>query len=276
MSDYSWKELMAIVFSREIEDTDKITSGAHTEIFFAATMLAQKTHAPNLKLQLGGGVALCNVVDVEINELPKTSTGYELIRYAESLHDHADTYLFYGAPGGAEYYKKDNDLRDVNHFWFADKFFVGGIQADKYGNTNMIGLGRPGKMTFRGPGTIGINDIAIGVKDTYVFLTAHDKRRLVEKVDFISHPGKKVCRENEYYGGGPKWIVTPKCIFDFDPDTLEARLARIFPGVSIDDIRANTGFEVKAAENVETIQPPTREELKALRTLVDRTGVLRH
>ena len=52
MSDYSWKEMMAVVFSREIEDTDKITSGAHTEIFFAATMLAQKTHAPNLKLQL--------------------------------------------------------------------------------------------------------------------------------------------------------------------------------------------------------------------------------
>ena len=63
MSEYSWKELMAVVFSREIEDTDKITSGAHTEIFFAATMLAQKTHAPNLKLQLGGSVTLCNVTD---------------------------------------------------------------------------------------------------------------------------------------------------------------------------------------------------------------------
>ena len=47
MSDYSWKELMAVVFAREIKDTDKITSGAHTEIFFAATMLAQKTHAPS-------------------------------------------------------------------------------------------------------------------------------------------------------------------------------------------------------------------------------------
>src|SRR5262249_36307432 len=212
MADYSWKELMAVVFAREIKDTDKITSGAHTETFFAATMLAQKTHAPNLKLQLGGGVVLCNVADLEVPELPKTSTGYELIRYAESVHDHPDTYLFYGAPGGKRYYEGDA-FADVNHFWFADKFFVGGIQADKWGNTNMIGLGKPGKMTFRGPGTIGINDIAVGVRDTYVFLTAHDKRRLVEKVDFISHPGKKVCRENEFYGDGPKWIVTPKCIF---------------------------------------------------------------
>lgn len=276
MSDFSWKEMMAVVFSREIKDTDKITSGAHTEIFFAATILAQKTHAPNLKLQLGGGVTLCNLVDVKIAELPKTSTGYELIRYAESVHDHADTFLFYGAPGGKSYYKDDSDLRDVNHFWFADKFFVGGIQADKWGNTNMIGLkGKDGKMSFRGPGTIGINDIAIGVRDTYVFLTAHDKRRLVEKVDYISHPGKKICRDNEYYGGGPKWIVTPKCIFDFDPATLEARLAMLFPGVTVDEIRANTGFEFKTAKKVEAIKPPSADELKALRTEVDPTGVLR-
>jgi glutaconate CoA-transferase, subunit B len=276
MSDYSWKELMAVVFSREIKDTDKITSGAHTEIFFAACMLAQKTHAPNLKLQLGGSVTLCQVTDIDVEELPKTSTGYELIRYAESVHDHPDTFLFYGAPGGAKYYKEGSDLRDINHFWFADKFFVGGIQADKWGNTNMIGLGTKDKMTFRGPGTIGINDIAVGVRDTYVFLTAHDKRRLVEKVDFISHPGKKVCRENEFYGGGPKWIVTPKCIFDFDPNTLEARLAQLFPGVTVEDIKANTGFEVKTAKKVETVQPPTKQELDALRNEVDKTGVLRH
>jgi glutaconate CoA-transferase subunit B len=277
MSDYSWKELMAVVFSREIKDTDKITSGAHTEIFFAATMLAQKTHAPNMKLQLGGGVTLCNVVDIDVSELPKTSTGYELIRYSESVHDHPDTFLFYGAPGGAKYYKDGGaGLRDINHFWFADKFFVGGIQADKFGNTNMIGLGKGNKMTFRGPGTIGINDIAVGVRDTYVFITAHDKRRLVEKVDFISHPGPKVCRENEFYGGGPKWIVTPKCIFDFDPDTLEARLAQVFPGVTVDDVKANTGFEVKTAKKVETVAPPSKQELDALRTLVDKTGVLRH
>ena len=140
----------------------------------------------------------------------------------------------------------------------------------------MIGLGTKEKMTFRGPGTIGINDIAVGVRDTYVFLTAHDKRRLVEKVDFISHPGKKVCRENEFYGGGPKWIVTPKCIFDFDPDALDARLYMTFPGVTVEDIKANTGFEVKTAKKVETIEPPTRTELDALRNEVDKTGVLRH
>ena len=276
MTDYSWKEMMAVVFAREIEDHHKITSGAHTEIFFAATMLAQKTHAPNLKLQLGGSVALCNVTDMEIEELPKTSTGYEILRFAESIHDHADTYLFYGAPGGADYYENPEKYRDVNHFWFADKFFVGGIQVDKWGNTNMIGLRDGSKMTFRGPGTIGINDTAIGVVDQYAFITAHDKRRLVENVDYISAPGQKIARDKQFNGNGTKWIVTPKCIFDFDPDTLEARLAQLFPDVSVDDVKENTGFEVNVSEDLATIEPPTGDELEVLRNEVDKTGVLRH
>ena len=276
MTDYSWKEMMAVVFAREIEDHHKITSGAHTEIFFAATMLAQKTHAPNLKLQLGGSVALCNVTDMEIEELPKTSTGYEILRFAESIHDHADTYLFYGAPGGADYYQNPEKYRDVNHFWFADKFFVGGIQVDKWGNTNMIGLRDGSKMTFRGPGTIGINDTAIGVVDQYAFITAHDKRRLVENVDYISAPGQKIARDKQFNGNGTKWIVTPKCIFDFDPDTLEARLAQLFPDVSVDDVKENTGFEVNVSEDLATIEPPTGDELEVLRNEVDKTGVLRH
>jgi len=275
MADYTWKEMMAILFAREIEDGDRVTAGAHTEIFFAANMLAQKTHAPNLKLQLGGTCFLCNVTDQEIDSLPMTSTGYGILKYAESVHDHPETFLFYCPPGREKYYEENSPYRDTNHFWFADKFFVGGIQVDKYGSANLIGLGTPDNMTFRGPGTIGINDIANSIRDVYVFCTAHDVRRLVEEVDFVSFPGRKICREVGFLGGGPKWIVTPLCIFDFDPETDLARLHALFPGVTVDQVKENTGFEVTVAEEVSTIAPPTAEELKILRTEVDRTGVLR-
>jgi len=94
---------------------------------------------------------------------------------------------------------------------------------------------------------------------------------------FRPRPGRAGCHPvYEFYGGGPKWIVTPKCIFDFDPDTLEARLAQLFPGVTVDDVKANTGFEVKVAKKVENVPPPSKEELDALRNEVDKTGVLRH
>ena len=63
--------------------------------------------------------------------------------------------------------------------------------------------------------------------------------------------------------------------WDFDPDTLEARLAMLFPSITVEDVKANTGFEVKTAKKVETVPPPSKVELEALRTLVDKTGVLR-
>src|SRR5713226_9287286 len=53
MNEPSWKERMAIALARDIIDGERIISGAHTEISFAAAMLAQKMHAPNVKLQLG-------------------------------------------------------------------------------------------------------------------------------------------------------------------------------------------------------------------------------
>jgi len=71
-------------------------------------------------------------------------------------------------------------------------------------------------------------------------------------------------------------MVTPKCIFDFDPNTLEARLYATFPGVTVDDIKANTGFEVKTAGKVENVEPPKKDELDVLRNEIDKTGVLRH
>lgn len=276
MADYSWKEMLAILFSREIKDHQRITSGAHTEIFFAATMLAQKTHAPSMKLQLGGFCVLCNVVGQDIDHLPKTSTSYELLRYAEAAYDHPDTFLFFGPPGGKKYYEENSPYQKTNHYWVSDKFFAGGIQVDKYGSSNLIGLGTPGKLTMRGPGTIGLSDIINTVKDVYVFITAHDKRRLVEKVDFVSMPGRRAAREAGFMGGGPKWIVTPKCIFDFDPETDEARLYSLLPGVTIDDVRANTGFHVNVGPHTTEMEPPTMAELEALRTLVDKDGVLRH
>lgn len=275
MSEYTWKEMMAILFAREIRDGDRVTAGAHTEIFFAANLLAQKTHAPNLKLQLGGTCFLCNVTDQEIEELPITSTGYGLLRWAESVHDHPETFLFYCPPGGRKYYEEGSPYRNTNHFWFADKFFVGGIQVDRFGNANLIGLGQPGNLKFRGPGSIGINDIANSIRDVYVFLTAHDRRRLVEQVDFVSFPGKRTCREVGFMGGGPKWIVTPKAIFDFGGDSDTARLKALFPGVTLEEVRDSTGFEVVTGGTIETVEPPAREELEILRSEVDRTGILR-
>ena len=93
------KERMAVALARDIVDGERVISGPHTEISFAAAMLAQKMHAPNIKLQLGGTCFLVNVTDLPVR-LPKTSTEYRMIRWAEIAYDHMETFMYFGAPGG--------------------------------------------------------------------------------------------------------------------------------------------------------------------------------
>ncbi len=272
-ADYTWKEMMAVFFARDLADNDRVCSGAHTEISFAATLLAQKTHAPNMRLQLGGTCFLVNVAGLPVDDLPVTSTDYRMLQWAEAAHDHPQTFEFFAPPGGHKYKDPDSPLRQTNRYYVGDKFFAGGIQADRYGNANLIGLGPRNALKLRGPGTVGICDI-VTVREVYIFLTAHHPTRLVERVDYVSIAGPKTWREHNFLGGGPKWIVTPRAVFDFDAEGL-ARLKALFPGATLEEVRQCTGFDIRATGRVEEIPPPTGEELRALREEVDPLGVLR-
>ena len=97
----------------------------------------------------------------EVRRKPKTSTGYDLIHYAGSVHDHRHVPVLWRS-SSKDYYKRCREYRDVNHFSFADKFFVG-VQADKWGNTNMISLGTRKRWRFAVPALSRINDVAVRV-----------------------------------------------------------------------------------------------------------------
>lgn len=265
-------ERMAIALARDVVDGERIISGAHTEISFAATLLAQKMHAPNVKLQVGGTCFLVNVCDLPV-ELPKTSTDYRMLRWAEAAYDHMETFMFFGAPGGRKYY--EGGRPPTNKYYVGDKFFAGGIQVDGDGNANLIGV--PGKdgnpYGFRGPGTVGIADI-VTVATPYVFVTRHDRRTLVERVAYVSMHGPRGWREYRYPGHGPKWILTPRAIFTFDEND-RAQLWGTFAGTDEAWVRENTGFTFEAAPDFAPIPEPTEEELTVLRTEIDPAGILR-
>ena len=268
----SWKERMAVALARDIRDGERVISGAHTEISFAAAMLAQKMHAPNVKLQLGGTCFLVNVSDLEVR-LPKTSTDYGMLRWAEIAYDHMETFMYFGAPGGRAYYAGGRPR--TNKYFVGDKFFAGGIQVDGDGNANMIGVKGQGarRFRFRGPGSVGIPDI-VTVATPYIFVTHHDARTLVPKVDYISMHGPKGWRRYNYPGHGPKWIVTPRAIFTFDAGG-QAQLSGTFAGTSPQWVRDNTGFSFDLDPEFSEIIEPTAEELEVLRAEVDRDGLLR-
>ena len=105
----------------------------------------------------------------------------------------------------------------------------------------------------------------------YLFTHAHTPRLLVEKVDFISGPGfidGPKCRENAgspARSEGPRYIVTPICVFDFDPATKQARLKSVHPGHTVAEVKSRTGFKPIIPSKVPETEPPTVEELAFLR-----------
>jgi glutaconate CoA-transferase subunit B len=178
------------------------------------------------------------------------------------------------------YYQHDQLLNNQRHR-ANGVFFCGGIQIDRFGNSNMIGIGADyRKLKFRGPGPIGTTNATAQNGTWHLVTNSHDPRVLVERVDYISAlgygRGEKNLREDlGLPNGGPSSIITPLCVFDFEEDTHSARLKSVHPGVSVDQVVESTGFEIIVPENVPTTNGPTPEELVLLRTRIDAKGALR-
>jgi glutaconate CoA-transferase subunit B len=101
-------------------------------------------------------------------------------------------------------------------------------------------------------------------------------RSFVERLDFRTSPGHSGDPAHDaargWSGTGPTDVVTDLGTYVFDGATGEMTLATLHPGVSIDDVRASTGWEVRVADDVGTTAPPTDEELRLIREELDPGG----
>jgi glutaconate CoA-transferase subunit B len=154
---------------------------------------------------------------------------------------------------------------------------LGGIQIDKYGNLNTIGVGTHPRLKLRGPGSVGT--IWNSVCPTGLWCQHHNKRVLVDRVDYISGTGWLDGWDSRYKAlngvEGPFALYTPMCFFDFPEPEHRARLVSVHPGYTVKDVLDNTGFQPVMPKNVPTTTPPNDYELGMLRTRVDKEGVLR-
>jgi glutaconate CoA-transferase subunit B len=85
-------------------------------------------------------------------------------------------------------------------------------------------------------------------------------------VDFVTAPG--VTSENVYREGGPTLVVTSKAVLGWDNTAKEWVLQDVHPGSSVDDVKKNTGFDLRVLPAMRITPPPTAEELYTLRTVV--------
>ena len=142
-------------------------------------------------------------------------------------------------------------------------FFLGGAQIDGEANINLLGVGEYPDLKKRFPGSFGSAYVYFVIPKVILFAPEHSARVLVEKVDFISAPGTSP--PNVHRPGGPKALVTGKCCMTFDAAAKRFTLVSVHPGVTVEEVRDNTGFDFDLINDVGTTPEPDGERLALLR-----------
>ena len=151
-----------------------------------------------------------------------------------------------------------------------DVGFLGAAQIDRHGNLNSTVIGDYDHPKVRLPGAGGAPEIAASCKETLVILK-QSPRTFVERLDFRTSvgfgdgPGSR--ERLGLRGGGVTAVITDLGELEPDPETFELTLARIHPGVTVEQAVAATGWPLRVREDVEVSAAPDERELEALRAL---------
>jgi glutaconate CoA-transferase, subunit B len=238
-------EILAILAARQLRDGQVVFAGVGIPLL--AATLAQRLHCPGLTILFEGGVI---GAFVEPGKLPPSTNDQRCTKRANMVLGSADVLL-------------------LLQRGYVDVGFMGGAQIDQYGNLNSSFIGDPDRPKVRLPGTGGGNDISS--LTNMIVAMKHEKRRFVEKVDFITSPGF-ICGGNSRAGsglpqGGMFRVVTDLAVFGFDDVSRRMKILALNPGVTREQVQDNTGFELIFGEDLHVTGPPTEDELTVLRML---------
>ena len=247
---YNPKELMVVNAARLLRDNDVVFVGVG--IPNLACNLARRTHAPNLQMIYEAGV-----YGAQPSRLPLSIGDPSLVTGSASVCSMYDVFTLYLQRGNV------------------DVGFLGGAQIDRFGNINATVIGDYQHPKVRLPGSGGSMEIAAWANRCYI-ITPHQIRRFPEKVDFHTSigflTGGDARKKTGVRGGGPQAVVTNLGILSPN-DEGELVLSKLHPGVTFEEVQANTGWELKQAEDCLVTEPPIAEELRILREDLDPQGI---
>jgi glutaconate CoA-transferase, subunit B len=252
---FSIDEWFVVTLARTVRDREVVFHGFGSPCAQVAMHVARHTSARDMLLVEGATYA----VNPDPPFIPPTGNDLSLQR-------------------DASYRMRFEEFFDAALRGDVDRMFLSGGQIDAYGNTNVtaIGPGERPKVKLGGGG--GGCNLAATIQHLTLWTTRHRSgRALVERCDFVTDMGHRTPggsrAELGYTGGGPEWLVTELGVFDYDEDG-QARLRQVFPDVSVEQVRAATGFELRVAADLRPVPLPSAAEIAALRA-VDPLGVRR-
>ena len=238
---------MAAVAARELHDGEVVFVGIGLPNL--ACNLARATHAPNLVLIYESGA-----VGAVPERLPVSIGDPALVTGSLMVCGMAEVFQFFLQNGRIEV------------------GFLGGAQVDRYGNINTTVIGPYAHPKVRLPGSGGAAEIATHARRTLI-VSKLGPRAFPEQVDFITSPGQR-CRgvprrDLGLPGSGPVKVITDKGVLEADPRTGEMVVMAVYPGMTLDDLRAGVGWDLQGRRELAQVPPPTVRELDLLRKVLD-------
>ena len=244
--EYTSNELMAVTAARRILDGKTIFVGLGLPQ--VAAILAKSSHAPSLNIVMEVGV---------VNPEPLPGVGI------------ADPRLWYKAE---HFTSLVGALGGLLQKGLVDIGFLGSLQIDRYGNLNSTQVNQAdgGIRHFTGSG--GASDIASLSNDVFVIMK-HEKRKIIEKLDFLTSVGAYKGKNTRVEKGLKKTrgvtVFTNLCVMQTGVESGELEVVSIHPGVTLETLRENTGFDITIPANVPTTDEPNEQELYLLRNVID-------
>jgi glutaconate CoA-transferase, subunit B len=241
MADYTPAELMVAAAAREIRDSETVFVGMRLPLI--AFVVAKRTHAPNAVGVFEAGL---------VRDRPAP----------ELLYTMGDAPNVAGASWATGLWEVMAYLQRGD----VDLGFIGGAEVDRHGNLNTSYIGNPDDPEVKLPGSGGAADIA-SMARRFVIIMQHDKRRLRERVGFVTSPGHgdgAGWRERaQLAGSGPSAVITTLGVLGFEQG--DAVLRSYHPFTSSAEVQANTGWELHLDRDLRPTPAPTSEELSIIR-----------
>jgi glutaconate CoA-transferase subunit B len=250
---YTASEMMIVVAARVLKGARTVFVGVGLPNI--ACNLARHTVAPNMELIYESGV-----YGARPERLPLSIGDPTLVSGALSVVSMADLFGLYLQRGLVEI------------------ALLGGAQVDRHGNLNSTVIGDYAKPKTRLPGSGGACEIATNAQRTFMIMRLK-RRAFVEKLDFVTSPGHLTGGDSRAKlglpGGGPELMITDKGILNFDNSQREMQLSALYPGVTVDEVKAEVGWPLRLAGKMEDVDPPSAEELRLIREELDPGAMYR-
>jgi glutaconate CoA-transferase subunit B len=246
VDSYTAQELMVAVAAREIVDGELVFVGMRLPVL--AYGVARNTHAPNARALFELGL---------MRDQPAEA-------FLGTMGDPPNVVR-------ALWATRMSNVMALMAQGLADLGFIGGAEVDRHGNLNTSYIGDRDHPQVKLPGSGGGADIAI-LSNRWVTLMNHEKRRLVERVSYVTSPGHGDGspgwrQRHGLPGGGPAAIVTTLAVFRFGPEGGETELASVHPGHTVEEVREQTGWPLRVAAACGVTEAPTAAELAQIRRL---------